>query len=79
MPLATKRRVVGRKIVDVRLNRFSAGGGRGWSYDPVFVLDNGAEISFVVDEIESASDYGVTPHITTPTKQAAVRRARSGR
>lgn len=66
--LATKRRLVGRRIVDVKLNRFNAGGGRGWTYDPVIVLDNGAELSFVVDEIESASDYGITPNISPPVK-----------
>lgn len=60
--IATKRLLVGRRIADVKLNRFNAGGGRGWTYRPVLVLDNGATVSFVVDEIESASDYGITPH-----------------
>lgn len=64
--LATKRRLVGRRIVDVRLNRFSAGGGRGWTYHPEFILDNGAVVTFSVDEIESASDYGVTPFYHPP-------------
>ncbi len=61
--IATKRRIVGRRIVDVQLHRFSRGGKRRprWTYLPVFVLDNGARISFVVDEIESASGYGITP------------------
>lgn len=66
--LATRRRLVGRRIVDVKLNRFNAGGGRGWTYNPVLVLDNGAELSFVVNEIESASDYGITPSISQPRK-----------
>jgi hypothetical protein len=66
--LATKQRLVGRRIVDVKLNRFSAGGGRGWTYNPVLVLDNGAVVSFSVDEIESAAGYGITPTLTPVSK-----------
>ena len=79
--LATKRRLVGRKIVDVRLRRFAAGGGRGWTYDPVLVLDNGATVTFTVDELESASDYGITPNYYLPAAASppATSRARARR
>jgi hypothetical protein len=52
---ATKRLLVGRRIVDVKLHRFSRGGNRRprWTYLPILTLDNGAELSFTVDELES--------------------------
>lgn len=77
--LATKRRLVGRRIVDVKLNRFNAGGGRGWTYDPVLVLDNGALVTFTTDEIESASDYGITPNYTPPDNEPGPRVADESR
>lgn len=69
--IATKRRLVGRCIVDIELNRFSRGGSRRprWTYRPVLVLDNGARVAFTADEIESGSDYGVTPTFYPPTRR----------
>jgi len=66
------RDIIGRKIVIVRLNRFATGrstgrGGKAWSFDPVFILDNGGQIRFVVDETE-IGEYGVTP-LYIPPKQ----------
>jgi len=48
--------LVGRTIVDVRLNRFYDGVSR-WGMDPELVLDNGRIIRFVTQETEG--NYGV--------------------
>jgi hypothetical protein len=56
--------VVGRTITKVVLNRFSDGRG-GYTYNPVFSLDNGTQIAFVVDETESTV-YGITPLLRRP-------------
>lgn len=62
-PLSKKmqQHVIGHRIVKVLLNRFADGIG-GYSYDPVFYLDNGAYIHFVTDETE-VGEYGICPVI----------------
>ena len=49
----------GRKIAALELNPAPNGRG-GVAYDPVFVLDNGAEVSFLVQETDTG-EYGVEP------------------
>lgn len=65
MTLATARLLVGRKIVAVDLQPFddldSAGKKIKTSYEPRITLDNGAVLSFVVDEIDCGDGYGVVP------------------
>lgn len=58
-----KRDLVGRRIVDVRFNRFpawDAGMARKGEYanDPVLVLDNGQELRFNVQETD-VGEYGI--------------------
>jgi hypothetical protein len=62
-----KRWIIGRTIVAVDLNPTAAGGDRPWKiHDPVFTLDNGAELVFVVEEGEY--EYGVTPIVRNRPK-----------
>lgn len=65
---ATKRDLVGRKIVAVDWRRFDTGRGRGtsmreYSTDPRITLDDGSVIYFNVDETET-SEYGLTVCVT---------------
>ena len=55
-----KRRVIGRKIVAVEMNPFPDGHGRT-TYDPTFILDNGAKLYFITHELENANGYGIDP------------------
>jgi hypothetical protein len=59
MPLSRQmsKYVKGRKITEVRLRRWY--NGRQWTYDPLFVLDNGVRIAFNVTEGDD--EYGVDP------------------
>lgn len=75
--LATARLLVGRKIVAVNLRPFRDETVDGKlikvSYEPVFTLDNGARVTFIVDEIDCGDGYGVRPqyhkkHRTTEPK-----------
>lgn len=59
MTLAIPRLLVGRTIVAVDLHRFDDGRG-GKAYRPILTLDNGATLSFTVQETELAV-YGVRP------------------
>lgn len=65
MTLATARLLVGRTIVAVDLQPFddcdSAGRKVKTCYDPRLVLDNGARVTFMVDEIDCGDGYGVRP------------------
>ncbi len=51
MTLATPRLLVGRTIVAVDLRPYSDGRG-GKAYRPVFTLDNGATVTFEVQEVD---------------------------
>ena len=59
-----KRSVIGRRIVDVRLNSFDGGNEfrRMTCHDVAIVLDDGAEIRFNVEETE-VGVYGVEPYL----------------
>lgn len=61
--------VKGKKIVSVELHPFPDGRG-GIAHDPVFILENGGEIQFSVEETETG-EYGVLP--VYRTKKAAAR------
>jgi hypothetical protein len=54
---ATRKDLIGRKIVAVNLRSFPDGKG-GTATDPLLTLDNGRRIWFVVDETE-VGEYGV--------------------
>lgn len=71
MNAATMRKLAGRRIVRVEPRAFLVGRGRACSYQPVFVLDDGAEIAFTVDETESGDTYGVTPYFKQKAKAKA--------
>lgn len=58
-----KRKVIGRRIVDVELRSFPDGRG-GRAHAPQIILDNGRAIRFVVEETEHG-EYGVQPVLTT--------------
>ncbi len=63
-----RKNVIGKKIVKLRLNRFSTRvAGNPYSYDPVFVLEDGTRIAFVVAETETG-EYGIEPVIVTELK-----------
>ncbi len=63
--LATARLLVGRKIVAVDLrpeDDCSVDGKKlGVYYQPIFTLDNGARVTFLVQEIDCGAEYGVMP------------------
>lgn len=59
MTLATAKLLVGRTIVAFDRRPFDDGRG-SLAYDPVLVLDNGAHVTFIVQETE-AGTYGVAP------------------
>ncbi len=68
------RDIIGKRIVAVRLNRFNTGrstgnGGKAWSFDPTFVLDDGTAVSFVVDETE-VGEYGIHIVVSRPARTA---------
>lgn len=71
--LATPRLLVGRTIAAVELNPFEdvmvSGLRLGTRYDPVIVLDNGARVRFVVEEIDSGACYGVRPCYDAPSRR----------
>ena len=62
-----KRRVIGRKIVDVDLRPFQSDPRypAERAHDVIFTLDNGAQISFVVEETE-VGEYGICPCYRKP-------------
>ena len=62
-----KKALVGRKIIDVKLNRFSNGQG-GFANDPQLFLDDGTVIAFSTQETESG-DYG-TALVIVPPKES---------
>jgi hypothetical protein len=68
--MATKRQLVGRKIVDVDWGLFNTGVGRGkkTATQPRLTLDNGARVYFVVEETE-VGEYGVTICCTDPRRE----------
>lgn len=88
MPLAIPRLLVGRTIVAVDLRSFSDGRG-GKAYRPIFTLDNGATVTFEVQETDAhgeldglpsheAGDPGVRPEYRAGTA-AQVRKATRAR
>jgi hypothetical protein len=75
---ATKRDLVGRRIIDVDFRPFNRNmPGRknylGKTYDPVLTLDNGRSLFFVVDETD-VGEYGITICITRPSRSWKKRR-----
>ncbi len=66
-----KKQLVGRTIVAVTPRAFRTGrpGRNEWSYEPIFMLDDGSRVRFVVDETESGDGYGVTPCRDVPSKE----------
>jgi len=66
MTLATAKLLVGRKIVGFELNghrdEMISGLKLGMIYAPVFILDNGARVTFTAQEIDSSDGYGVKPN-----------------
>lgn len=76
MTLATARLLVGRKIVAVDLQPFDdcdvTGKKIKTSYEPRITLDNGAVLTFTVDEIDCGDGYGVYPNYHPKKKKASV-------
>lgn len=63
------RRLIGRTIVDVDIRPvWDAERGR-YTTDPVLYLDNGARVTFNVEETGSGSDYGIRLHYWRPHKK----------
>jgi hypothetical protein len=60
--IGEKEDIIGRKIVDVELNRFSDSGGY-WNHEPVFFLDDGTRIAFVATKTD-VGKYGIELVIT---------------
>jgi hypothetical protein len=56
-----KRDVIGRTITDVNLGGYWTGEGhaRKWMTDPVFTLDNGRRLYFIVHEDNDGGEYGI--------------------
>lgn len=58
------KKLVGRRITEVRMNGAWEGGGGGgygrvYMHNPVIVLDDGTELVFVVEEHPDGGEYGV--------------------
>jgi hypothetical protein len=60
------RWVEGRRIVKVELR--SQKDENGTHHDPVFILDNGARVTFLVTESNTGGFYGVQPIYAKPEK-----------
>lgn len=67
-PKELARQLEGRTIVSVDLKPFADGRG-GKAFDPTLTLDNGAVLTFKVQETESV--YGIAPHVSQPGPRAA--------
>jgi hypothetical protein len=52
------KRLIGRRIVRVKLNSFRDGRS-GWVADPTLFLDDGTALRFIVKETELGADYGI--------------------
>lgn len=60
------RKVVGKRVKNIRLNPFSDGRKRT-AYEPVIEFEDGTTMRFVVTETE-VGEYGVCPIVdTTPS------------
>lgn len=55
----SRRELIGRTIVDFRLNPFRDGRG-GTAHNPEIVLDDGSVLRFVTEETD-VDDYGIMP------------------
>lgn len=63
---ATKRHLVGRRIVDIDWNHFdTARPDHPATTDPRLILDNGREVYFIVAETDGG-EYGVEIGVTAP-------------
>lgn len=61
-----RKHVTGKKIAQIRLNRFSTGvKDKPFTFDPVIILEDDTRIFFVVNETEGG-EYGIEPVIITP-------------
>jgi hypothetical protein len=60
------RDLVGRTITHVDLQGYWSGEGRHrkWMTDPVFTLDNGRKLYFIVHEDNDGGDYGIEATLT---------------
>jgi hypothetical protein len=65
--IANARLLVGRRIVGFEPNRFPDGRG-GTAHDPRIILDNGAVLRFLTEEVEGGEGYGVAPLYFAKTK-----------
>lgn len=78
--IASARLLVGRTIVGFELRSFDVGHHRrrGLTHDPLFVLDNGSRVAFMVDETENER-YGIRPLYfpATPTRKRPQRRRKT--
>jgi len=61
-PEGAQRYLVGKRIVGVELRPFDSGhkGSRRWTFDPVFILDDGSRVAFSVDETDHGSECGIS-------------------
>lgn len=59
------RRIVGQRVVAVRLNKFGRQTVGGRAMDPTFELENGVRLCFVTQETESL-DYGTEILVVEP-------------
>ena len=58
--VADPAKIVGRKIVEFKLQPFDDGRG-GIAYDPIITLDDGSFLAFDVIETEVGECYGIRP------------------
>jgi hypothetical protein len=59
------RRIVGQRVVAVRINKFGRTTGNDIAMDPTLVLENGVQLRFHTQETESL-EYGTEILIVEP-------------
>ena len=63
------RRIVGQRVVAVRLNKFGKTTSGDTAVDPVIVLENGVKLFFSTQETEEL-EYGTQIQVIEPTKES---------
>jgi hypothetical protein len=72
--LATSKLLIGRTIVGFELRPWTdSDPEKSKHYDPVFILDNGARVSFMVTETYEGNGYGVSPRYHSVKASAGLR------
>ncbi len=53
------RHLIGKRVRSIRLRPFDASNGGGRAFAPIIEFEDGSRLTFNVQEVEAAGDYGV--------------------